>query len=307
MRISPRWWIVTGCFILALAGCVSAGAPPPKQQASEDIPAVLRSCGRIALATPNEAFELCGIAPEGEKTAQARYQIFTQGCGVVEVTEDLKHYICRIADGAFTSQYPARSSAFVTANFENKTRADYDQRGGNQLIYFAASGAAYFWFPNQTKVLEGEWMVYRSAQLCLHLQGLTEHANTRWQCFAMTPPDPASEIAEGDVAGLTRHKGRAPWMLQAQPRMMLAQVVERVKTLPDGIEPSTEPPKGKGGAPVPVPLAPMVRNGDEPVGLVLNEPPPHLFLNGAAGSYATIDSPTWAAELFTPAPSQPVR
>jgi hypothetical protein len=266
-----------------------------------EVPAVLTRCGKVRLAT-GSGFELCGIAPEGAATARAQYQMFTENCGVVEITEEVKRFICRGADNNFTTTFPARSSAYIATNFENKTRADYDQRDGNQVNYLAPDGKVYFWLPNQTKVYAGEWIIFRSAQLCIHLAGLTEHANTRWVCQGLSAPDRPGDIAEGDVVGLSRHNGRPPWVLPSQPRVVLADLIARVKSLPDGMEPQKEP-KDKGKS-TPPSLVPMVKN-DAPASVFDKEATPHLLLSSRPAG--VLDSPSWAAEIFQPAedPARP--
>jgi hypothetical protein len=262
-----RGWIVFAFCTLAVAGCMTTReaqqtAPVASNGDSQAVPEALKACGHANFFN-NQIFEICGIGPEGAATAKAQNRIYTQTCGWIEATEPLKHYFCQKADGMFAAMNPYRTSDFIAANYENKTRALYDRGPGNQIDFFAKDGKAYFWVANQPRVLVGEWIVFRNAQVCFHVTGVTEHNNTRWDCHPMVGANSDAEVADGDVAGLARHGGAVPWVLQAQPQISLGQIEERVKSLPNGIDPHQElaPPARGPAAPVPSdPMGPMVMN-----------------------------------------------
>jgi hypothetical protein len=159
---------------------------------------------------------------------------------------------------------PLRDDPVIKAGFPDKTRAFYSEKGGNEIHYLAADGKAYFWLPNQRNILAGEWIIYRHQQVCYHVTGLTEHPGTRWHCGPIRS-SVLSEIAEGDVLGLkARGDTPAPWVMQSQPRVTVAEVETRLKSmpvLPPKAPNGAKPPERGPSAPVPAdPLGPMVMN-----------------------------------------------
>lgn len=265
---SMRGLIGLGLGLLVLAGCVTTNEAAKTERVSAggeaQIPEILKSCGGAAAS---QVFEVCGIGPEGDKTKTAPQKIYTQICGPVDLTDELRSFFCRHAEQMFSAINPPKSSAVVEANFPDKTRAYYSREFGNQIDYLAADGRAYFWLSNQKNILAGEWMIYRNAQLCLSVPGLTEHAGTKWLCSPIRD-ERLVELTEGDVLHLAKYAGHAaPWVLQAQPRLTLAEISQRITTMP-ARKPSAEPPSPKAPSkpslPAPAdPLAPMVSIDDK--------------------------------------------
>lgn len=261
-----RRWAIFGAAMLALAGCVTTSnvrvPSAPQEKAELPAPEAMKACGPAALPG-NQVFEICGIGPEGDQTKLAVHQMYTQICGPIDVTDEMKAYLCQKADAMFDAMNPRRGDDVIAAGFPNKTRAFYSRELGNEIHYLASDGKGYFWLAHQRNVLTGEWLVFRNQQVCYHVPGLTEHQGTKWRCGPIRASG-LTEIAEGDVLGLAKHGDRsAPWVLQSQPRITLAEAKQRIDVTPRKKEgEGTEPPaKGPSGPSEPVPsdpLGPMV-------------------------------------------------
>src|SRR5262249_28296853 len=152
-------------------------------------------------------------------TKAAPHQVFTQICGPIEMTDEMKAYFCQKADAMFNAINPYRGDEVIAAGFPDKTRAFYSEEFGNEIHYLAPGGKGYFWLSNQRNVLNGAWMVYRNQQVCYSVPGLTEHAGTKWRCGPIRSTT-LTELTDGDLLGLAKRGGHAaPWVLQSQPRV----------------------------------------------------------------------------------------
>ncbi|MCB1518367.1 MAG: hypothetical protein KDJ19_12215 [Hyphomicrobiaceae bacterium] len=111
---------------------------------------------------------------------------------------------------------------------KNTTNLHYDSHFGTQVEYLSSRGKAYLWFPGNSRIVKGEWIVLSETDnasspllMCFNYGENSYNPVTGqrggWECQAL--PDYLDDLKEqtsGDMFGLAR-RSRVPFVLNTVP------------------------------------------------------------------------------------------